>query len=65
MDTAIIAEFTAMERNVMQLCTNTNQGIVGAFSKEDLVMQHLSIMSMIAKNPIQYEWYTVSILPEW
>jgi hypothetical protein len=48
MDTAITAEFTVVERNVLQLCTNTNQGIAGAFSNEGSVMKHLSIMSMIA-----------------
>ncbi len=48
MDTAITAEFTVVERNVMQLYTSTNQAIVGAFSKEGLVMNHLRIMSMIA-----------------
>jgi hypothetical protein len=48
MDTSITVEFTVVGRNVMQLCTNTNQGIVGAFSKEGLVVQHLSIISMIA-----------------
>jgi hypothetical protein len=48
MDTAITAALAVVERNLMQLCTNTNQGIVGAFSKEGLVMQRLSIMSMTA-----------------
>jgi hypothetical protein len=43
MDRATPAALIVVERNVIQLCTNKNLGIVGAFLKEGLVMQHRGI----------------------